>query len=141
MTVTSIRWLSMNILALALMAGIAQAEDGDETDTVSEKVLPLLEVRPAELERTRPFHRNAFWVGGFFLMTGAGLGWAAQSDAQVAAADPNASSARLAAEAAQQSAAAANVSYALAGAALGYGLVMELLPDDIADKAQLRFEF
>jgi len=92
-------------------------------------------------ERPTHSHRHAFVVGGLLAVTGAAFGLAAADDMQGAKDAVHARRALKNAENARASAASANVFFALAGVAVIYGVVMELLPDDVAEKAQLRFEF
>ncbi|WP_434379848.1 hypothetical protein [Melittangium boletus] len=86
-------------------------------------------------------HRYAFAAGGLLFLGGAGFGLLAREESARARGLSSASASATAYDRARTSAATANVMYGLAGAAIVYGLVLELLPEPAAEKASLTFHF
>lgn len=86
-------------------------------------------------------HRYAFVAGGLLALGGAGFGYLAQGESNRARTLSSARDSSAALDRARASAATANVLYCVAGAAVLYGLVLELLPEPAADKASLTFHF
>ncbi|KFA88480.1 hypothetical protein [Archangium violaceum] len=86
-------------------------------------------------------HRYAFVAGGLFLIGGATFGYLAQGEANRARTLSSARESGAALDRARTHAATANVLYAMAGATVLYGLVLELLPEPAAEKASLTFHF
>jgi hypothetical protein len=86
-------------------------------------------------------HRYAFVAGGFLLLGGAGFGYLAHGESQRARTLSSARESGAALDRARANAATANLLYAVAGAAVVYGLVLELLPEPAAEKASLTFRF
>lgn len=85
--------------------------------------------------------RIAFVAGGVFLGGGMALGYFAQGQAKRAGSLDKARDTRLQLRQAEATAQTANLMYLLAGAAIAYGLVLEILPEPIASKANLTFHF
>jgi hypothetical protein len=95
-------------------------------------------------EQPRSFlrpHRAAYLGGGLLLLGGAGMGLLARSEATRAQSLTSAQETAVAVQRAEQAAASANLLYGAAGLTLAYGLLLELLPDPIAEKASLTFHF
>jgi len=88
-----------------------------------------------------PARRLTFVGGGVLALGGLGLGLYAQSEARRATTLATAPDTSVALDHARQAAASANLLYGLAGAAILYGLVLELLPPPAAEKASLTFHF
>ncbi|MCP3103416.1 hypothetical protein LZ198_31490 [Myxococcus sp. K15C18031901] len=86
-------------------------------------------------------HRYAFVAGGVLALGGLGLGFFAQGEAKRAQGLTSAREARIGMDRARAASATANVLYVAAGAAVLYGLVLELLPDEAADAASLTYHF
>ncbi|MCY1014372.1 hypothetical protein [Pyxidicoccus sp. MSG2] len=86
-------------------------------------------------------HRYAFVAGGVLALGGLGLGFFAQGEARRAQSLESAHDARVTLDRARTAAASANLLYATAGAAVLYGLVLELLPQPAADAASLTYHF
>jgi|GEM_PF-2431252 len=86
-------------------------------------------------------HRYAFVAGGVLALGGLGLGFFAQGEAKRAQSLSSARDASETLDRARSASTAANLMYAAAGAAVLYGLVLELLPDEAADKASLTYHF
>jgi len=86
-------------------------------------------------------HRYAFVAGGVLALGGLGLGFFAQGEAKRAQGLASARDARAGMDRARAASATANVLYVAAGAAVLYGLVLELLPDEAADAASLTYHF
>ncbi|GEN11602.1 hypothetical protein SAMN05443572_10536 [Myxococcus fulvus] len=86
-------------------------------------------------------HRYAFVAGGVLAVGGLGLGFFAQGEAKRAQSLSSAREARSTLDRARSASTAANLMYAAAGAAVLYGLVLELLPDEAADTASLTYHF
>jgi hypothetical protein len=86
-------------------------------------------------------HRYAFVAGGVLALGGLGLGFFAQGEARRAQSLESARDARVTLDRARAAAATANLLYATAGAAVLYGLVLELLPQPAADAASLTYHF
>ncbi|HLL55731.1 MAG TPA: hypothetical protein VK447_19375 [Myxococcaceae bacterium] len=122
-------WLALLALMVGLAPGRARAEDA-----------PVAEV-PARSPELFPAHRYTFLGGGLLALGGLGFGFYARTEAQRAASLPSASASAAALDRSRQAAATANVMYGLAGAALIYGIVLELLPPPAAEKASLTFHF
>jgi hypothetical protein len=130
---THLRGLVASALVLTLaLPGVAAAAEDEPTVTSDTPERP-----PATLHE----HRYAFIAGGVLLLGGAGLGYLAQGDLARARTSTSARDATAALGRAQASAATANVLYGLAGATLIYGLVLEFLPEPVAEKASLTFHF
>lgn len=94
-----------------------------------------------EVESSFPVHRYSLVGGGLFLLGGLGFGWVAQGTALRAQTLSGARDTQRALAEARAEAASANVLLGLAGLTLAYGLVLELLPPEIAEKATLTFHF
>ncbi|MBX5483250.1 MAG: hypothetical protein IRZ16_15620 [Myxococcaceae bacterium] len=88
-----------------------------------------------------PPHRYTYVASGVFLVGAIGLSWWANGQANRAESIASAREARRELQEARETAAGANLLYALAGVTLAYGVVLEFLPDDVADKADLTFHF
>ncbi|MFL5354302.1 hypothetical protein [Archangium sp.] len=86
-------------------------------------------------------HRYAFVAGGLLALGGAGFGYLALGESNRARTLSSASESSAALDRARASAATANVLYGVAGAAVLYGIVLELLPEPAAEKASLTFHF
>ncbi|WXH33122.1 hypothetical protein WA016_07123 [Myxococcus stipitatus] len=86
-------------------------------------------------------HRFAFVAGGVLAVGGLGLGFYARGEARRAQGLTSARDAREGLDRARSASTAANLMYAAAGAAVLYGLVLELLPDEAADAANLTYHF
>ncbi|MBZ4416370.1 hypothetical protein K8638_07725 [Myxococcus sp. RHST-1-4] len=110
--------------------------------------LPAIASEPAMLDapvhRDAPVlhgHRYAFVAGGVLALGGLGLGFLAQGEAKRAQSLESARDARATLDRARTAAATANLLHATAGAAVLYGLVLELLPPRAADAASLTYRF
>lgn len=88
-----------------------------------------------------PPQRYAYAGAGVFLLGGIGFSYWARGQAERAETIASAREASEQLREAKTSAATANVLYTLAGLTLAYGLVLELLPEQAADKADLTFHF
>ncbi|QSQ15137.1 hypothetical protein JY572_03360 [Myxococcus landrumensis] len=86
-------------------------------------------------------HRFAFVAGGVLAVGGLGLGFYARGEARRSQGLTSARDARDTLDRARSASTAANLMYAAAGAAVLYGLVLELLPDEAADAANLTYHF
>lgn len=86
-------------------------------------------------------HRYAFVAGGVLALGGLGLGFFAQGEAKRAQSLESARDARATLDRARTAAATANLLYITAGAAVLYGLALELLPPRAADAASLTYRF
>jgi len=89
----------------------------------------------------RPHGRWAFVGAGVLLAGGLGMGFYAQGEAKRATTLGSAREAKKVSDGAQAWATTANLTYGLAGAALIYGLLLELLPPTQAEKISLNFNF
>ncbi len=88
-----------------------------------------------------PRSRYAFAGGGVLMVAGLGFGYWAQGESKRAETIRSAYEAQRSVEAARQSAATANVLFALSLATLAYGVLLELLPQPIAERASLTYHF
>lgn len=88
-----------------------------------------------------PPRRYSYILGAVLIAAGASFGFIAQGDAKRAETLSGAAEAVEAQRAAQASAGVANVLYGLGAAAVLYAVVLELLPEPLAEKASLTFRF
>ncbi|WP_426751664.1 hypothetical protein [Myxococcus sp. Y35] len=86
-------------------------------------------------------HRYAYVAGGVLALGGLGLGFVAQGESRRSQRLTSAREARASLDRARTAAATANVLYAAAGAAVLYGLLVELLPEPAAEAATLTYRF
>ncbi|MFP2959532.1 hypothetical protein ACLEPN_17240 [Myxococcus sp. 1LA] len=110
--------------------------------------LPASAAEPAALDVPRrdatPVlhgHRYAYVAGGVLALGGLGLGFLAQGESRRAQGLRSAREARASLDRARTASATANVLYAAAGAAVLYGLLVELLPEPAAQAASLTYHF
>lgn len=130
--------LFSGLLCACLLTGpAAHAQDDDEDEDADEASDPATILDAPTITSGRV----SFIAGGALLVGGFGLGYLAQGQAQRAGKLTSARGARDELRAAQSTAQTANLMYALAGAAIIYGLALEILPEPIADKANLTFHF
>jgi hypothetical protein len=85
--------------------------------------------------------RYTYVAGAAMLLAGLGAGYIAQGDTSRAQSAPAAPDARSAYQDAQLASSTANLLYCLAALTVAYGLVLELLPPSITEKATLTFHF
>jgi hypothetical protein len=128
---TTTRFAALTLVVLLAAPAVRAEDDAPRAN---------LEV-DAPVESRIPPSRYAYAASGVLLLGGLGLGYWAQGQATRAESLTNARDATEALRASRQSAATANTLYVLAGLSLAYGLVLELLPENTADKADLNFEF
>ncbi len=116
------------------LPGAALAQDWNEERAGEQSDAPV---------HTRiPSHRYAYAGAGLLLLGGLGVSYWADGYARTANGDlTSARDYQRNLATARTSAATANMLYAMAGVTLAYGLVMELLPEEAADKANLTFRF
>ncbi len=116
------------VLAVLLSApGFARAADEPEEDTGETFTLTK--------------NRYAYAAGVVFLLSGLAAGYVAQGDAARAQTVSSAVDTRSALLDAQTASATSNLLFALAGLTIAYGIVLELLPPKIANRASLTFHF
>ncbi|WP_240360715.1 hypothetical protein [Pyxidicoccus caerfyrddinensis] len=121
---------SVLLLTLAVPASAARAAEPAAVDAPVRAPTPVLHG-----------HRYAFVAGGVLALGGLGLGFFAQGEARRAQSLESAHDARVTLDRARTAAASANLLYATAGAAVLYGLVLELLPQPAAEAASLTYHF
>lgn len=96
---------------------------------------------PLHLQARVPSGRYAFAGGGLLLVGGVGMSYWAQGQSRRAGSITQARDHQRILDNARASAATANMLYALAGLTLAYGVVLEFLPEPVAEKADLTFRF
>lgn len=127
------RWVASVVVAAMFAPSAAFAQESKKTDA------PVAD-DPTVASRFPP-QRYAYAGAGVFLLGGLGLSYWAQGQALRAETVSSARDAQETLQSARQSAATANLLYAMAGLTLAYGLVLEFLPPQAADKADLTFHF
>lgn len=131
------RTLCLLLAAALLCPTLARAQDDDET-TGDPSDAPLgLKLEPPPITSGRV----SFVAGGILLLGGIGLGYLAQGQGQRASSVGSAVDARENLRQAQSTAMTANLMYVLAGACILYGVALEVLPEPVAQKANLTFHF
>ncbi len=122
----------MPAVCLALLAApgrpLAAESEGEESEATDAPV-------------AIPTRRYTFVAAGVLAAAGAGFAYLAQGDADRAKSVTTARDAQRAVQNARASAATANALYTVAGVVALYGVVLELLPEDTAQKASLTFHF
>jgi flagellar biosynthesis GTPase FlhF len=113
-------------------------EDAEDEEEPEEEAKPI-EV-PAFLT-TFPPRRATYIIGGAFLVGGLAFAFSAQGEAKRTETITSAVEAQNALVNARASAATASVFYGLAAATLAYALMLEFLPEPVAEKASLTFHF
>jgi hypothetical protein len=86
-------------------------------------------------------HRYLFLVGGISGSVGLGLSYWAQGESRRANSLYTATDARRIHDFARMTAASSNVLFTVAAVSILYGVVLELLPRDVATKATMNFHF
>lgn len=132
------RTLSAVVAAALLLAPIAHAQDDDDSEDDESSAMDALTKLDAP---TITAGRLAFVAGGALLVGGMGLGYFAQGQARRAESVDSAVDTRNNLREAQATAQTANLLYLAAGITLLYGLVLEVLPEPVANKANLTFHF
>jgi hypothetical protein len=114
----------------------AKEEEGEVEDEDEAKPIEV----PAFLT-TFPPRRATYIIGGAFLVGGLAFAFSAQGEAKRSETITSAVEAQNALVNARASAATASVMYGLAAATLAYALMLEFLPEQVAEKASLTFHF
>lgn len=135
--------------ALLLNSGRAQAEEdqapekaaapAEKATAEAEEELP--EVKEATFLTAFPPRRYTYIVGGAFLIGGLAFAFSAQGEAKRSETITSAVEAQNALVNARASAATASVMYGLAAATVAYALLLEFLPEPVAEKASLTLRF
>lgn len=118
-------------------ASTPAAADDDDDEEFSESPSKWIEA----LNRNVPPRRYAYVLGAIIGGTGLVFAYQAQGEAKRAETITSALEAQRAVNNARASAALANVMYGLAAAAIVIALVLEFIPEPIAEKAALTFHF
>lgn len=127
---------------MCAVPGAARAADEEEDTT--EATGPEVDESAVKVQTfltTFPPRRYTYIVGGAFLVGGLAFAFAAQGEARRSDTITSAVEAQSALVNARAAAATSSVMYCLAGATLAYALMLEFLPENVAEKASLTFHF
>ena len=113
--------------------------EGEESEAEEAESDPLEKI-PA-LQVAFPPRRYNYILGGAFFVGGLAFAFSAQGEAKRSDTITSAVEAQNALVNARASAATASVLYAFAAATLAYALMLEFLPEPVAEKAALTFHF
>lgn len=128
------------VAALALAPSVARAADDDDAEAQA----PAKEAEVsagATFLTSFPPRRYTYILGGAFVVGGLAFAFSAQGEAKRFDTIQNAADAQAALVGARASAATASVMFSLAAATLVYAVVLEFLPEPVAQKASLTFHF
>lgn len=131
---------------LLLLPAFAAAQKKGEPDVPRQPKsvaapAPTTDAEAEALIANVPRHRYAFAGAGLMFLGAMGLSYVANGQGTFAADRSNARDHRREVESTRAAAASANMLYALAGVTLAYGIALEFLPKDLADKADPTIRF